>query len=243
MPYDVASWSSRLSAVAQAAGRRAGDQLERRGLGRDALAVGDDLQAGYGGGQGDAPEVEALAARDDRRGHLVGLGSREDEDDVRRRLFQRLEQRVEGRVGQHVDFVDQVDLVLAGARREGHLVAQAADLVDAAVGRRVELDEVQSAPGEVVPAGLALIARLAVLAVGAVQRLAQETARTGLAGAARPREQVGVRDAVRRQRVLQRRRDVFLAGEFAEGARAPFAVEDLRHAGEATPDSGFVGPS
>ena len=64
-----------------------------------------------------------------------------------------------------MDFVDEVDLVLAGAGREGDLVAQAADLVDAAVAGGVELDEVDRAAGEEGDAGLALVAGLAVLAV------------------------------------------------------------------------------
>ena len=35
---------------------------------------------------------------------------REDEDDVRRRLLKRLQQGIEGRFGEHVNFVDQVNL-------------------------------------------------------------------------------------------------------------------------------------
>ena len=52
----------------------------------------------------------------DRRRHLVRVGRRQDEDDVRRRLLERLEQRVERRVGQHVHLVDEVDLVLRRRR-------------------------------------------------------------------------------------------------------------------------------
>jgi hypothetical protein len=44
----------------------------------------------------DQLEVEALAARQDGDGNLVDLGGGEDEHHVRRRLLQRLQQRVEG---------------------------------------------------------------------------------------------------------------------------------------------------
>ena len=57
----------------------------------------------------------------------------EDEDDVRRWLFERLEQRVERLFGEHVRFVDDVDLGAAAHRREADLLAQLADVVDAAV--------------------------------------------------------------------------------------------------------------
>src|SRR3989304_1176362 len=115
-----------------------------------------------GGRERYAAEGEALTARGDGRRQLVRFGGRQDEDDVRRRLLQRLEEGVEGRLRQHVHLVDEVDLVVAGAGREGDLLAQAADLVDAAVARRVQLDEVHGAAGEEVEAGLALITRLAL---------------------------------------------------------------------------------
>ena len=135
---------------------------------------------------------------------------------MRRRLLQRLEQRVEGRVRQHVHFVDQVDLVLAGAGREGHLVAQAADLVDAAVAGRVQLDQVHRAAGR----GRRRRTRTRCRArrrarLVQFSALASRRPVRGLAGAARPREQVGVRHAAGRQRVRQRRRDVLLAGQLA----------------------------
>src|SRR5450759_4970394 len=78
-----------------------------------ALVVGARVLAFHDGGQepGDvahlrAPEVEALAARDDRLGDLVRLGGGEHEDDVVRRLFKGLEQSVEGLAGEQVDLVD-----------------------------------------------------------------------------------------------------------------------------------------
>ena len=66
----------------------------------------------------DAGEVEALAARQDGDRDLVRLGRREDELHVRRRLLQRLEQGVERLRRQHVNFVDDVDLVARSAAGE-----------------------------------------------------------------------------------------------------------------------------
>ena len=100
------------------------------------MTVGDLLD-------GRAGEVEAVAAVDDRRQDLLGLGGGEDEDRVRRRLLERLEERVPGLRGQHVRLVEDVDLRAPGHRRELHGLAQLADVVDGVVRRRVHLDDVQ----------------------------------------------------------------------------------------------------
>ena len=61
-------------------------------------------------------EIKTLTARQYRDRHLANLGCREDEFGVRRRLFQRLQKRVEGGGRQHVDLIDDIDLVATGHR-------------------------------------------------------------------------------------------------------------------------------
>ena len=116
---------------------RVGRDLDRLLLG-DALAAtrGDLLDRR-------ALEVEAVAAVDDRRQHLVRLGRGEHEDRVRRRLLERLEERVPRLRGEHVRLVEDVDLVAAGDRRVGDALAQLADVVDRVVRRGVHLDDVE----------------------------------------------------------------------------------------------------
>jgi len=62
---------------------------------------------------------------------------------VRWRFLQRLEQRVERRLREHVSLVDDVNLERPQRRGKVHLLAQVADLVDAPVRSRVDLDEVE----------------------------------------------------------------------------------------------------
>ena len=88
----------------------------------------------------DAAQVEALAARQHRDRHLADFGGGEDELGVRRRLFQRLEQRVERRAREHVHFVEDVDLVARRHRRVAHRVVDLAHVVDAVVRGGVHLD-------------------------------------------------------------------------------------------------------
>ena len=68
---------------------RAVVDLDPLGGGDPAQDLGDLLERG-------ALEVEALAAVDDRRHHLVRLGRGEHEDGVRRRLLERLQEGVPG---------------------------------------------------------------------------------------------------------------------------------------------------
>ena len=97
--------------IAHRAFGRARDQRQRRRLDLDLFLRRDALEMLHQQRGIDAPQIEALAARQHRHRHLANFGGGEDELGVRRRLFQRLQQRVEGRAGQHVHFVEDVDLV------------------------------------------------------------------------------------------------------------------------------------
>ena len=71
------------------------------------------------------------------------------------RLLQRLEQRVEGRVGDLVRFVEDVNLEAVARRPVTGSVAQLANFVDAAVGGGVNLDHVHGIAGANLGAGVA----------------------------------------------------------------------------------------
>ena len=168
-----------------------------------------------------------MGARPDRRQHLVGLGRGEDEPQVRRRLLDQLEQGVEALRRDHVGLVDDVDLVLAGHRREERLLAQVAGVVDAAVGGRVDLDDVDRAG-----AAAGQVAAAAALAAGighgrelAVERPGQDAGRGGLAAAARAGEEVGVVHPVVGQRGPQRLGDVVLTDHLGERLGPVAAVQ------------------
>ena len=85
---------------------------------------------------GNAPQVEALAARQHRHRHLVHFGRREKELHMLRRLLKSFEQRIECILGKHVNFVDDVDLVAGADRGVADRVDDLANVVDAGVRRR-----------------------------------------------------------------------------------------------------------
>ena len=100
--------------IAHRAFRCARDQSQRRVFDLDAFLGGDAAEMPHQHCSVDAAQVEALAARQHRHRHFADFSGGENEFGVRRRLFQRLQQRVEGRAGEHVHFVEDIDLV-AGA--------------------------------------------------------------------------------------------------------------------------------
>ena len=119
----------------------------------------------------------------------------------RRRLLERLEERVPGRGREHVDLVDDVNLEPVARRAEREPLLEAAHLVDAVVARAVNLLDVDVGPGGNLAARGADLARRggrtgsAAVRAEAVQALASRRALRGLADAADAGEEERVRDA------------------------------------------------
>ncbi len=213
--------------VAHRAGPGAHHQRQHGGLHRHALRVADLREVRRQNLGRHQPERVVVGAGADRPEHLVGLGGREDELHVGRRLLHHLQQGVETLLGDHVGLVHDVDLVAAVDGREEGPLAQVAGVVHAAVGGRVDLDDVDragAAAGQIA-AGLAFAAGHRGGPLGAVEGAGEDAGRGGLAAAARAGEQVGVVDPVVHQRPLQRVGDVFLADHLREGVRTVAAVQ------------------
>ncbi len=174
-------------------------------------------------------KAEVLAARADGLRNVLRLGRRHHEDDVAGRLFQRLQQRVEGGVGDLVRFVENVNLEAIARRTITRGLAQFANLVDAAIGGRVDLDHVHRVAGANLDAGIANSAGLGHRMVlrPAIQRHRQNARDGGLADAAMAAEDVAVRDASLLDGVLQGAGDVVLPDHLGEFLWTVFARENL----------------
>ncbi len=235
MAWSVSDRPSRIEPRAARASRRSEPSSKRHALGGQHL-----LQVLAHGGRRHRPQVELQAAAQHRGQHLLGVGRRQHELQVVRRLLQRLQQRVEGVLGELVRLVDHEDLVAADAGLVGGALDEVADLVDAAVAGGVELDVVEVAVGVDLGAGLADAAGLggdaaAAVGPGAVQALGQDAADRGLADAARAGEQVGMVQPLLGERIRQRLHHVLLADHLREGARAVLAgQDDIGHADHST---------
>ena len=203
---------------------------EGEGLALDVVPalLADHGQVIHDGGTRYAPEVEALAPGEHGGDHFPGVRRREDEVHVGRRLFERLQQGVEGLLGQHVHFVDDVDLVLALAGGVLDALEQMRpDLFDPVVGRAVDLQDVDAASFRDFPAERAGVAGRHRRAFDAVQGLGQDAGRGRLAHAAGSGEEVGMGDLARLNGVFQRGGDVFLPDHAVEFLGAPFSGGDF----------------
>ena len=146
-----------------------------------------------------------------------------DELGVRRRLFQRLEQRVEGLRREHVHFVENIDLVARADRSVADRVVDLAHVIDAVVRGGVHFDDVD------MPALHDCLAMHADgrhpdrrAGDGAVGQLVVERAREDargrrLADAAHAGEDPGLRDAGGLERVRDRAHHGVLADQVVEG--------------------------
>ena len=216
-------------AVAQGSICQAGEEAAGAGIQVDVLLVGDIVEP-----PGDVlgqkpPEGKPLAAGEDGGGHLLKLRGGQDEDQMLRRLLDDLQKGVEGRHGEHVHLVDDIDP--AGDLRGGvdRVVPEDAHLVDAVVGCRVDLQNIQAASRIDGAAGSAVAAGASVLEVGAVEGFGQDLGAGGLAGASRAGEEVGVADFSGFELGSQRLGDSCLPHHVVKGLGSIFPVKRLVH--------------
>ena len=217
--------------VARRALGGARDHAERRLVDLDRFLRGDALHQPDQASGLDPAEVEALAAGEHGDRHLAHLGGGEDEADVLRRLLERLQKAVEGGLRQHVDFVDDVDLVAGDRRPVARRLDDLADVVDAGVRGGVHLDHVDMAAfhdGGAVLAELLHVDRRPVDLAGerVVERAGKDAGGRRLADAADAGEHIGLRDASGAERIGQGADHRLLADQLGEAPRPVFPGKD-----------------
>ena len=146
------------------------------------------------------------------------------------RLFQRLQQRVEGLLGQHVNLVNDVNFEPGGGRGIFDRLTQLAHLVNAVVARAVNFQHIQGAAlGDFQDAEV-VVGKVHLGAAGAVEAFGEDAGDGGFARAARPDEKVGVGNAFPGNGVDEGLGDVLLPHHILEPLRTILARYDLiRH--------------
>ncbi len=215
--------------VAYAAFTGRGQNSQHFGVGLDAFLLADPRHARHQVFEIHGAETEVLAARSDGRRNLVRLGSAEHEYGPWRRLFNRLEQRVKGFVGDLVSFVDDKNLVPVARRLIAHIFAQLPHVIDAAVAGRVDLDHIHGAAGGDFQAAGADATGFCGGPLNAIQAARQNAGDGGLASAALARKNIPVGDPVLGNGVFERGLDVFLVDHVVEGLRPVLAGDYLVH--------------
>ena len=168
-----------------------------------------------------------MRPRSNRSEDLVQVGRGEDEAHVLGRLLDQFQQGVKASRGDHVGFVDDVDLVARRCGREHRALTQIAGVVHASVARSIKLDDVDGARStrSQIHATLARSARLRGWSLLAVQRSRHDSSRRRFAAATGAGEKVRVVNTIVVQSPRQRRGDVFLAHHVGQPRRPVGAVE------------------
>ena len=152
---------------------------QRLTLNRQLLAPADVLELLHDPPRRDPLKVVPLTPRLDGIEHFMWLGGRKDKMDGRRRLFEKLEQRVERLVGEHMHFIDDEDSAAQG-RSSMRSLLQLAHVVDAVVACAVDLLDIQRMPPCDRHAGCALTTGVCLWPDLAVERHGQDACRAGL---------------------------------------------------------------
>ncbi len=92
--------------------------------------------------QTNAAKIVTLATRKNSRRQAMRFGGRENKFDRWRRFFQSLQQRVERIFGDLVNFIDDVNLKSASSRLIADIFDDLANLIDAAIRRTVDFENV-----------------------------------------------------------------------------------------------------
>lgn len=212
--------------IAQAALGLAGDEEEGFGGDFNLFGIGDFAEVGDDEGIGDTAEVEALAAGEDGGGQFLDFGGGKDKFYVGGRFFEGFEEGVEGFVGEHVDFVDDIDFKFSAGGGVGNAVAEFFDAFDSAIGSAIDLENVEAATFLDLFADIVVGVEIGFGALGAVEGFGEDAGGGGFADAAGADEKKGVGEAAFGDGVGEGADDVVLADEFGKGARAVFASED-----------------
>ena len=207
-----------------------GYEVERLLVELHALLLGDVFKVTHRVLDADAVEVIDLTARENGGYDFVLLGCGEDEDGVARGLLQRLEEGVESLLREHMHLVDDEERVASHLREDAHLLDQSADVVHRVVRGGIQLVDVERASLVEGAARFALVAGLRAVGTQAVNRLGEDTRAGGLAHAARPAEEVGVRQLTTLDGVFQRRGDALLSHYRLECRGAVFSCRNNKFA-------------
>ena len=149
---------------------------------------------------------------------------------MRRRFFQRFEQRIEGGRGEHVHLVNDVHLVPACGGRIRCSIAQLTHLLHTVVAGAVNLQHIQRAALGNLHAAFVVVLEIHRGSIGGVQALGEDPGNGGFPRTTRSAKKIRVRDTPGGNGVAEGLGDVLLSYHIRKTLRTIFAGYDLiRH--------------
>ena len=168
-------------------------------------------------------EVVDLAARENGWNDFMLLGGCENENHIARGLLTRLQKRIECRRRKHMDLIDNKHAIFSRRGGHLHLLDELAHIINAIIGRSVELHDVHRRSVVERAAGVALVASLAIgRRVLTVDGLGKDARTRSLADPARSAEQIGMGQTTRGHGIFQCRGQRPLPHDRIESRRTIF---------------------
>ena len=227
--------------IAHAAVRRNGYQPGTAILRGDSFLFHDFIQLILDLPGAQVFQVELQTARQNGDRYPFRLGRRQQEFYMLGRFLQGLEQGVEAVFREHVDFIDEIDLVPSGSGRILDVIHQVPGFIHLGPGCRVDFDQIDEPAFIDTRTGAALAARFGTDADLAVETLRQDPRQGRLAHAAGTAEQVGMVQSTGIQRIDQHLQDMALSHHIRKRTRPPFTRKNLiTHNTPINPDSESV---
>ncbi len=179
----------------------------------------------------DPAQIKALTAREYGDRQFTDFRGGEDEFHMGGRLFQGLQQGIEGLNREHVHFIDNVDLEAGGGRQITHAIQQLAHVIDPGARRGIHLQDIDMArisDGNTMFTDPAWRYRRPALAVGAdaIQRPCDDPRRRRLAHAPHPGQDKGMGNAVLANGIGNGTDQGILAHQFTEILGPVFARQN-----------------
>ena len=172
-------------------------------------------------------QIETLTTRKNGRQNLVHLCGRKDEFHMRRRLFQGLQQGIEGLIGQHVHLVDVVNFEFPLHRRVVDGVAQRTHFVDTVVGSTVDLDNIERCSFGNLQANWVVRIEVDLGPARTIQCFRKNPRRRGLARATRADKKIGMRQTILLNRIAQGSDHMILPQDIVKCRRTIFSRKNL----------------
>ena len=155
----------------------------------------------------------------------MDLRGRQNKDHIGGRFFQGFQQRVESSYGEHMNLVNNINLVFSLCRRIGNLIHNFPDIVHTVVGGRINLDYVHARPCANSPADSAFPAGAAVCRGFAVHCFCKNFGNGSLTRTSCAAKQIGMADTVRLYLIFQCGYNGILTFYLLKSSRSKFSVK------------------
>jgi hypothetical protein len=138
------------------------------------------------------PEVESESTRSDGLRDFIDLSRREDEFHMSWWLFQSFEQSIECSGREHMDFIDDIDLIFPLVGLKSRSLDEITHILDSVIARTIDLDDIEEG---IIVESLTVrtyMTRIAISWIETIQRLREYARTRRLTSSTRSMEEIGV---------------------------------------------------